>query len=54
VRGRVQFADGSRASPRRDDAGVVSGLPSGSPDQLSGRSGHRTRISWGGEKGRES
>lgn len=56
VRGRVQFADGSRASPRRDDAGIVSGLPSASPDQSQspGRRGHRTRISWGGEKGRES
>jgi hypothetical protein len=54
VRGRVQFADGSRASPRRDDAGIVSGLPSTSPDQSEGRRGHRTRISWGGEKGRET
>ncbi|KAF7117994.1 hypothetical protein CNMCM5793_007363 [Aspergillus hiratsukae] len=54
VRGRIQFADGSRPSERRDDAGIVSGLPSGSPDQPSGRRGHRTRISWGGEKGRET
>ncbi|RHZ48199.1 Na+/H+ antiporter Nha1 [Aspergillus thermomutatus] len=54
VRGRVLFADGSRPSERRDDAGIVSGLPSGSSNQTSGRRGHRTRISWGGEKGRET
>ncbi|EAW14571.1 Na+/H+ antiporter Nha1 [Aspergillus clavatus NRRL 1] len=53
VAGKVQFADGARPSETREDAGGVGDLPSSSSDRLSSHRGHRTRISWGGEKGRE-
>lgn len=52
VPSRVQFADDLKPSTQSSPSGSGSGSGSGSASQS--RRGHRPRVSWGGEKGRDS
>lgn len=51
VRGKVQFADGTKAAESRPEAGGVS--YQSSEGASSSRTGRRKKISWGGEMGRD-